>query len=79
MVMGSGEQGRERGIEGVDAGVGRGYGMPKEASIELIRLELAEVPVSVPCGALRLFELCKRTSMTAWHKTQEHSTLFIYE
>lgn len=58
MVVRSGEQGREQGIGGVDAGLGRGYGMPKEASIELIRLELAEVPVSVPCGAVRLFELC---------------------
>lgn len=56
IVVGSGEQGREQGIGSMDAGVGRGYGMPKEASIELIRLELAEVPVSV-LGTVRLFEL----------------------
>lgn len=65
MVVGAGEQGREQGLGGVDSGVGRGYGMPKDASVELIRLELAEVPVSVRCGAVWLFELSlQRANMT---------------
>lgn len=45
MVVGSSEQEKVQGAgEEMGAGAG-GYGMPVEASTELIRLEMAEVPV----------------------------------
>lgn len=41
---GAGEGGTRRVVDKMDAG--REYGMPKEPSVELVRLDLAEVPVS---------------------------------
>lgn len=69
MVLGSGGgEGGQGGLGGVNVAGGRGYGMPKEASVELIRLELAEVPVSVRCYAVvwKLFiasQQCDPTDM----------------
>lgn len=69
MVMGSNQQQRAQGTGGMDGKAGYGYGIPREASIELIRLELAEVPVGEKhdafrvLGTRRLVELDQHNSM----------------